>query len=396
MRGIMKFLVSLVVLAGLAWAGLWVYAQNRLSGMLRAYTADITSPDGASQLTYDSLSTGTNPLQATATLHNVRLSLQPAGLAQPVVARLASVTARINAAQPLTLHIDLPPSLDITADGNNAVLTFGSTAISATLDPAQLFNPAANAVLGQSFTFTNVNLLGSSGSIQLAHIDSLSGHERFALQASATQTALTSHTELNGLVLPPWFTQLIQVPFDGKLAHIGLDITLSGPVDWRAFAEKLRATPDVTAQQALMLTTLHGWALAGGAGSVHTNIVLGPTTLDASGNVKFDDEAQPSGQASLTANHLDAFTAQLEKTSPDLQDDIAQAEAMLSPYLTTTDQDGQLLTLHATYGKTGVFVNGQNVADMPPLDWNALLTPSATDSTDNSAPQGDGSGASAP
>ncbi|WP_298281063.1 DUF2125 domain-containing protein [Acidocella sp.] len=397
MRGVIKFLVGLAVLAAIAWAGLWVYAQHRLAGMLSAYATAVTSPDGTSQLTYDSLSTGTSPLSATATLHDVRLSLQPAGLDSPVVARLATVTARIDATQPLTMYIDLPPRLDITADGNDVVLTFGSAALSATLDPQQLFTPAANAILGQSFAFTNLNLLGSSGSIQLAHMDNLSGTEHFALQASAAQTALTTHTQLDGLVLPPWLTQLAQLPFGGKLAHLSLDLTLSGPVDWRALAQQLRANQNEAAQEQLLLTTLHGWALAGGSGSLHTNIVLGPTTLDASGTVKFDDSAQPSGQASLTANHLDALAAQLTQSFPDTQDDIKQAEAQLSPYLTTTSQDGQLLTLHATYGKTGVILNGQNIADMPPLDWNALLNPPADDNGGLAIPAPDaGSGAASP
>jgi hypothetical protein len=395
MRGIIKFLASLVILAVLAWAGLWVYAQQRLAEVLRTYAAALTTPDGISQFTYDHLNVGLNPLHATATLTNARWSMQPADLDQPVVAKLASITARIDVTDPLTMHIDLPPRLDITTDGNDVVVTFATARIDANLDTHKLFSPGVNDVIGQNFDLTDINVLGSSGSIQLGHADEFAGHEQFALAATTSQTAVTSHFALDGLVLPPWLVQLGQLPFGGKLTHFAVDVTLSGPVDWRALSDQLRATQDESARQQLLINALHGWALAGGSGNAHLNVVLGPTTLDSSGAVAFDDAAQPSGRADLTANHLDALTSAIETAYPDTSDAINQAQSQLSPYLTTTATDGQLLTVHATYGKSGIIVNGTHVSDLPPLNWNDLLTPPADDSddTDTTQPPGDGSGA---
>jgi hypothetical protein len=106
--------------------------------------------------------------------------------------------------------------------------------------------------------------------------------------------------------------------------------------------------------------------------------------------VKFDANVQPSGTADLTADHLDEFTGAITNAYPQVQDTISQAEAQLSPYLSTTGTGGQTLGMNVTYGPPGVTINGQKVADMPPVNWDALENPPPAPAPD------DGSGAGSP
>ena len=127
----------------------------------------------------------------------------------------------------------------------------------------------------------------------------------------------------------------------------------------------------------------------GGKADGRLNLAVGPSTLNAGGDVSFDANAQPQGKADLTADHLDAFSAAITNAYPDAQNAVNEAQARLSPYLSSTDTGGQTLTMHVVYGIGAVNINGQKVSDMPPLNWDILENPPAQ------AP-GDGSGAASP
>jgi hypothetical protein len=104
-------------------------------------------------------------------------------------------------------------------------------------------------------------------------------------------------------------------------------------------------------------------------------LAVGPSTASTDANIKFDANLQPEGAADLTANHLDAFASAITNAYPQAADSIAQAEAQLTPYITTDPTTGQTLTIHATYGTGSVSVNGTKVAPLPPLDWTTLENP---------------------
>jgi len=114
---------------------------------------------------------------------------------------------------------------------------------------------------------------------------------------------------------------------------------------------------------------------------------VGPSTLSADAAVQFDANVQPSGTADLTADHLDAFSAAVTAAYPQVQDNVNQIEAQLSPYLSTTDDGGQVLTIHLIYGSGAVSINGQKVSDMPPIDWDMLENPPAQAAGDGSGAQ---------
>jgi hypothetical protein len=181
------------------------------------------------------------------------------------------------------------------------------------------------------------------------------------------------------------------VPFGNNIKEIGFSAALSGPVpaDWKQQIAAYRAAALGPDKNKIIVQNLHNWALQGGTGTAGLTLAIGPSTLNANGNLAFDANAQPNGTADITADHLDAFTATLTGAVPQLQEDISSAEAVLSPYLSTTAAGGQVLNAHVVYGKAGVLVNGARKADMPPLDWAALENPPAPAVQ---AP-GDGSGA---
>jgi hypothetical protein len=307
---------------------------------------------------------------------------------------MPSVVLRIAALNPLVFHTDLPSQIAI-AVGNNIgiVIDTGSIAVSENLDPGSLFDPKAYPFRGGDFAASNIQILASS--LLVLHIDSLTSHAEVNLQAGANAAAISSLTVLNGLALSPLLTRIGSVPFDGKLAQLSLAATFSGPVpdNLSGLADQVDAAPhDPRAQEALLIPVIHKWAAAGGNGKLALNVLIGPSTIKSSGNLAFDANLQPTGTADLSADRLGAFTTALTNSYPELQDDVAQAEAELSPYIGNTAQGGQTLTMHVAYGSGSVTINGQKVAAMPPLDWNALENPPLPPAQ---AP-GDGSGAADP
>ena len=287
MRGVVKFLLTLILGVALIWLGFWWYAESRLQSAFTDWTRDRTAQGW--KISYDSIQRGTSLLDAAVTINN--------------------------------LNLVLPPG-------------------------------PANAAVFSRITFDNV-------------------------------------------VLSPLITRLAAIPFGGKLNQLVLFARISGPLppNLPAVLNQLSAdSADLTAQQKQIIPLIHQWAAQGGTGNAGLNLDLGPSTAVAAGSLKFDANLQPNGTADLTANHLDQFTAALTNAYPMLQDDITRAEAQLSPYLGNTDQGGQILNLHLTYGKPGILINGQKVADMKPLDWNALENPLPPPIK----AQGDGSGAASP
>ncbi len=392
MRGVIRFLLSLIIGIAILWIGFWWYAEHRLQSGFAAW-AEQQAADGW-KVSYDSVQRGTSPMNAELTINRLSLTPPPGPNGEVITIALPSVGLRIAALDPLVFHTDLPNQIAITAGNTIGLLiNTGSIALSENLDPDSLFNQHAYPFRGGDFAASNIQILASS--LLVLHVDSLTSHADVNLHAGANAAAISSLTVLNGLALSPLLTRIGSVPFDGKLAQLSLAATFSGPVpdNLSGLADRVDAAPhDPQAQEELLIPVVRKWAAAGGTGKLALNVLIGPSTIKASGNLAFDANLQPTGTADVSADRLGAFTTALTNSYPELQDDVAQAEAELSPYIGNTPQGGQTLTLHVTYGAGSVSINGQKVAAMPTLDWNALENPP---SVPLQAP-GDGSGAASP
>jgi hypothetical protein len=377
MRGIVKFLLSLIVGIAIIWVGFWWYAEARLQSGFQGW-ADQQAAAGW-KISYDSLKRGTSLTDAAINITNLSLTPPAGTTGETATFSLPTLALRIDALNPLVFHTDLPSKISM-AIGNNigVVINTGSIALSENLDPNTLFNRAAYPFRGGDLAASNIDILASEGSLLVLHIDSITSHADLNLQATSAGTAVSSQTAFDGIVLSPLLTRIASIPFDGKVTHLAFAGTFSGPVPdgLMNLASQIEAVPhDLAAQQQLIIPVIHKWASEGGSGKISLNLGIGPSTAQAAATVKFDANLQPNGTADLTADHLDQFTGAITNAYPQLQSNVVQAEAELTPYLTTTDQGGQSLGMHLTYGPAGVNINGQKVSDMPPTDWSTLENP---------------------
>jgi hypothetical protein len=392
MRTFIRLLLLLVIVLGAAWVALWWYAEGRMQAGIVNW-ANQTSATPNMKVSYDSIAHGTSPLAATVTLTNLRITVQTSADEQPVVVTLPSFAMEIDATNPLVVQEILPPQINFSGARGDGAITFGNVSISQHIDPQALFNPKIVPFRGADAAAGNINLLASGGSLMILHIDSYALHGVINRSAGAGQTAFSGNETFNGIALSPLLTKLGSVPFNGQIAQFGISMNIGGPVPagWQNFFQQLNMLPvgDMADRRKITLTAMHDWAAQGGSASLGITLDVGPSALNADASVNFDANVQPSGTADVTADHLDAFSSTVTGAYPQLQGTVSQIEAELSPYLSTSDADGQVLTIHLTYGSGAVNINGQKVTDMPPVDWNTLENPPAPPAQ---AP-GDGSGA---
>lgn len=407
MRGILKGLAGLIILLAILWLGGWFLAEMRLKQLVTA-RIDKINQTGLEHISYDSLVLGRSPLTASIKLINplvsVKDTLNADGGAAPDASAdtgttplfnisAASFGAHIDLLAPLLLHLDVPTTINIISQKASGVLTFNAVSASETLSPGVWMGDVSNPVTGGKAEFSGINLLASSGSLQVAQIGRLSVHETLDTKAGTNGTAVSLEEELDDLQLSPIIAKLINLPFGGQLKHLALTVKLSGPFNWQDFAAQNAAQQDEAKARKFQMETLHQWALAGGHAEATLNAQLGPSQFAADGKVAFDSTAQPSGDGNLTADQLDQLTAALTGAYPWMQDWVNEIQARMSPYLSTSEQTGQQLSLHSKFGKDGIFLNGQRTGDMPPLDWDKLINPPPPPPPQ--AP-GDGSGADSP
>ena len=376
MRFVVRFLLALMFVLALVWLGLWWYAEGRMQSGVAAWADQVAAKGG--EVSYDSLKRGTSPLSAAVVLTDLRVTLPPRD-GQNAVLTLPSLALRIGLLQPLLLHIDLPNRVNVQVNALDAVIAFGSIAQTEQLDPHELFNNQPYPFRAGDLTATQIDVLASQGSLLVLHIDNLVAHGAFNRNAGPRDVALDDWFSADGIGLSPLMTHLLSIPFGGRLAHLAETTQLSGPVPagLPALAQQLNALPpaDMTDLEKQVAPVAHAWATAGGNGRFTLAATLGPSTATAAGNVKFDANVQPQGTADLSADHLDQLTAELTNAYPALQDTVAQLEARLSPYLTSSGQGGQTLAAHLAYDASGVRINGQAVAPMPVVNWDALENP---------------------
>jgi len=379
MRAVIKFVLTLILVAAIAWIGLWWYAQTRIQNGFEAW-AEQQATHGIT-VAYSSLQRGTSPTEALVTITGLTITLpQTANGVQPVVT-LPTLGLRIEAASPTVFHADLPNKITFNAGGNiDLAMNSGSIALSENLNPNALFDKTVYPFSGGDFAASDVDFLASSGSLLVLHLDSLTGHADLNLNAGSGDAAVNETVNVNGLALSPLMVHIASIPFDGKIDQLGFTLDLSGPVPPQIYGvpDAIRAVPhDEVAQQKIVMPIIHQWASQGGSGSLAVTLAIGPSTASADAAVKFDANLQPNGTANLTADHLDEFTSAITSAYPQVADTISAVEAELTPYISNSNQTGQTLTIHATYGNGAVNINGTKVAPLPPVDWNTLENPPA-------------------
>jgi hypothetical protein len=377
MRGVIAFVFTLIVVVVIAWLGLWWYAEGRLQAGFEAWAKTAAAQGG--NVTYSGIQRGTSPQEAVVTVNDLAITLPATGVAAQPVISLPTLGLRIEAASPTTLHLDLPNKISFSAGPNlGFAMNSGSIAETISLNANALFNKSALAYHGGDFAASDVDFLASSGSLLVLHVDGINGHVDFNTEATSGQTALDETLTINGAALSPMMTKFASVPFNGQITTFGFKLNVSGPVPPQVLSlpAQLRADQtDPVAEEKLVMPLVHQWASQGGNGSIGLILAIGPSTASADASLKFDANLQPEGTANLTADHLDAFASAITNAYPQVADSIAQAEAQLTPYITTNSTTGQTLIMHATYGAGSVSINGTKVAPLPPVDWNTLENP---------------------
>jgi hypothetical protein len=372
MRILLSVLLGLVVLFLAAWGGVWWYTESQLQAGVQNWVQKYSTAQ--TQASDDSIARGTSPLAATVTVTNFRLVVQPTGQPTPMTITLPSLTLRIEAATPTVLHLDLPPQISFTTSRGDFAVSFGSADYSSHLDWHALFGAGDYPFTGSDGVFNKVSIAASSGSLTVLTIDQVKVHGQVNRHAGPGDDAVEVQESFDGVALAPMFTHLANIPFNGTITHLGLEVTLSGPLpgNWQGEMQTLNAIPaDDRADRMKFWEGIgQAWAAGGGHGKAALSLVVGPSTLRMAGNVKFDGTQQPEGTASVTANHLDAFSNAILNAYPQMQNAVNGFEARMSPYLSSTDADGQLLNMQVVYGSGLVSINGQQVSTLPPLNWH--------------------------
>jgi hypothetical protein len=387
--------IFLVIVAAWLWA--WNYAQSRMVALQQQWIDEVQAGNTGAEITYDGIVKGSNPFVARVTTKNLRVSVH--ALSQdmddtPIVIEPIDVTYSIYAFSPTVMHVDIPQKITGASGDNDGTATFGAISASADINLSSLYTPGAYPVTGAHLSAQGIDLSAEGNSIKLLHIDNLVEDEGYAKTTSPAQTGLKLHLVLDGVAPGGWVNSLSDnIPFDGALEHLGVDLTISGPSDWQNLAKQLEAAQnsDDTDVGTTMFQALYNWAQAGGSASMHVNIGAGHTVADAAGSVTFDNAIQPSGTGSLNITHLAELTNAVNQVFPDASDDSKKILTALGPYLSSSTSDGQVLNVQIAYGKSGVLLNGKKQMDLPPVDWDALKSSIGGDSdssgdnaTDNS------------
>lgn len=369
---VIKWLAGAIIVIILAWLGIWFYAEMRLQQVVEAKLNQINA-SGVQRVVYDQLITSRSPLVAGLTLVNPELKITFDPSEPPIVASTARISANINLLHPLTLHINLSPRIMINNASTNGVLTFAKTYITETLNPAVWQGNTKNPITSGLASFTGITLLASDGSLEVAQIDKLTLHETLNAKANKDHTALALTQNIQNFRLSPLLVKLFDLPFSGQINSLSASLVLSGPLDWQQIAKQEADIQNGDQRVQFLQQHLYQWALAGGHARGSLDMWVGPSWLRSNFTLGFDKQIQPEGKAEIFVNYLDQFTNALITAYPGLQTWNSQVQAALSPYISSTPQDGKVLRLHIHYGQQSVFVNDQKTGTIPVINWQTLL-----------------------
>ncbi len=397
MRIVTRLLLPLIVIIAAAWAGLWYYAQARMAQGIADWAAQTAASGGGKiKVTYDSMTRGDSPLHAAVTVTNLRLIVDNQ-LATPVTVTLPAVTSRIDVANPMVLHIDLPPQINITTSKGDAAVSFGSTDLQEQLNQDVLFKPDATPFSSGSLDAHDVKITTGGGSLLIAQMDELTSQNQAAVPVDGGKFKDSGAMTITNFAISPIFAQFAKVPFGGKVKTLEWSISAvsTTPHYWTEAVKGINVIPadDTAGRQKAFAKAAHVWASQGGTAETALTLAIGPSTLTGAANVAFDANLQPQGTGAVHVDHLDAFTQAILESYPDAQSVINSAQAVLSPYLSTTPDGGQVLDMKFAVAKQALTINGTKVQDVPPLNWDTLENPAPAVNNDvQQAPSPDSGG----
>lgn len=367
-----KWIVALVILLIVLWVAFWVYAQIQLRDVVQSKISTINST-GQEHVSYDRITTSSSPFVISVTLINPSLTKAAQNGAPPIQISTASIGASLSLFHPLTIREYLTPRIDVKIGENTGVVTFGDISSVNILRPSVWWGNTSNPIIQSDAQISNMQILGSNGSLSLVTIGNIQSHEIIGPSTTtAAQMAGFVKLSMDDLQVAPAFTQMLRLPFGGEVKHLDMSFTLFGPLDAAAIDKALNQAPS-DQHLKIAVQTIKSWAAAGGHILATLNLDVGPSTLTANMATAFDKQSQPNGTVNVTANHLDQFTAALEAAYPNLQDKLTQMQSNLAPYLSTTTQGGQVLNMHTVFGQTGVVINGKQTSTTPvTINWDTL------------------------
>lgn len=381
MRGVLRFLILLIVVLAIAYVGAWWYVQGRMAMAFRAQEHMLRQAGWT--VSHGATARGSSPLAATYSVTDLTLSPPDRGLPTPKIT-LPSFVMRAKITSPFTLDIGLPLAWHVAmSQGPAFTLQFTTISDQYHFDPNALLDHAPDPLRSGTLNFTGMRIDSADTNFTLISLASL--HTDFTRNPAAgrSDTAFTVHETLTGLALSPIFVTLAHLPFDGKLASLQLGADFSGP-QLPPFAQSVltpqtagvTTNPDaaIAAWQQLG-PAVHDWAKGGGHGDFTLAVDLGPLKAHTHGSFGFDTTVQPAGKATLVADGVGAFLGDIANAYPAAVGMISALSAQTAPYMSKAPSDAQRLTVNFALAGGVLTANGKKAADVPPLVWPA---PAAT------------------
>ncbi|MGC9269478.1 DUF2125 domain-containing protein [Acidiphilium sp.] len=381
MRGIVRFLVLLLIVLAVAYLGAWWYVQGRMAVAFRAQEQALRRSGWT--VSHGAITRGSSPLAATVAVTDLALTPPDQGLPTPTIT-LPGVTLTVRPVTPFTLDVDLPLAWHVAMpQGPSFTIQFASIQDHYAFDPNALLHHARDPLRSGILRVTGLRIDSADTNFTLISVDRFSAGFTRNPEAGPSATALTMHEALSGLALSPIFVSLGHLPFQGKLASLRLDADLSGPPLPSVAQSMLVPHPDgLAGNQAAGLQAwrklgpmIHTWAQAGGHGRFTIALGLGPLNAHDHGHFGFDKTDQPEGKAVLVADGIGAFLGDIANAYPATIDLISTLTTETAPYMSKTPGGTQRLTIDFALAGGVLTADGKKAALVPKIVWPAAATP---------------------
>jgi hypothetical protein len=374
------YLLRMILLLALIWLAGWWYLQGQLVTGFRNIEAQYRAQGWV--VTHGDISRGTSPLAARINVAGLTLTL-PATAGGAVVS-MPEFALHIDAIDPQTMHIDLPPKIGVKlASGPAFSLNFQTIDVTNRFTPAAFFGKTAHPVRSGTLSATGVSLVGQDEGFILFSIGKISSAFTSDPDATSAGTAFSSSQSYDDFALSPVLTQIIGLPFQGAVKHLATSMSLSGPIPagFYQLGDQLHGLaaagggPDPNASERILAPVIQAWAVAGGHGALSLDAEIGPMTVHGQTNFSFDAAQQPQGTGHVTAAGFGAFLAAVADAYPAAGDIMTNVDTKLAPYMVKDPNGNQELLLNLALAKSVLSVNGSAVDTMPQINWQNLGQP---------------------
>lgn len=369
MRGLVRFLVLLIVVVAIVYLGAWWYIQGRMAMAFRAQEQHWRAAGWT--MSHGSTQRGRSPLAATYTVDDLKLTPPNQGLQTPRV-MLPQMVMAIHPTAPFTLDLGLPLEWHVMLqEGPAFTLHFTRIAARERFSSSALLNHDTNPARATHIAFAGMRLDSANTNFTLLSIASFNLDAWNHPNAGKSATAFRNHVTLAGLALSPIFVTIGHLPFAGKLASLNETLTLSGPNP---------TLPPPTMPKGLVMDpaqawqiagpVIHQWVQAGGHGTFTIGLGLGPLIAHTHGQIGFDAKSQPMASAVLTAAGFGEFLGDVANAYPAMVGMVSALTAQTAPYVTRT-AGKQRLIIHFTLANRTLSANGKPVGTVPAINWPA-------------------------